>query len=834
MGVDPGMGESRSRGLVGLLALLALALTVAVVPASPASAAAHRHRTALDPTFGRHGRVLAVPPQETEPSVFAAAAREPNGEVLLDLQREALGGTARELELRRPNGELDPSFGEGGRRAVHPGEGLLALGDGSIVIGVEKCDGQTGSVMKLGPEGAPVSSFGRNGCSAYTGFGTRHLAVDPAGDILIGGTTEYCDPCGKDVPPRSQSIVARLLPGGSLDRSFGGRGLVASTSDLHLEAPEFGGYDQLEGLAPTADGGVVISSATSLDATVLRLDPSGALDPGFGTGGLVSIPGHDAGPVVVQPDGSIDLVSTASEDALFVTKLGPRGNVETSFGEGGTARIPRPSGLSPYELVAAAAPAGGLIVGSREPFPRPCAQPCYVAPFLARLTATGQLDPTYGNGGTATIGTTSASSTSPRGLDALLVGPDGSTLVAGNNQEEGGEGGALLTAQTAAGAPDPALGGTGTLSEHFEKPTQLGPTGLALGPHGRLAVMNLRADAPGFIFGQLLTFGRDGKQLPYADGAPAVKTGFHGALVRVAGGFLVWNEEEARNDRVIHAIGFDGAPLTGFGTDGVVALPPKFVPYAIESAPGGGAVMVGASRRRAMAIYRIGPDGRPLPGFGHDGLAFAFRGNYTVGYDALVEADGDTIVSGWAGTEAVAARLLPDGKLDRSFGRRGVAGGLLGPESIGEHIAPWPGGGTVIAGTREDKKHDKMVLLTRLDRRGNPAGGFGHRGAVRVGTEYRPLAVVVTGRRIVLVTVPRSEDNADRHGVELRAFLSNGAVDRRFGDGGVEIYGSAGRKQPYFTPLTAIAQPGGRVVVAGADNYGDRHSKAELVRFRVP
>ena len=171
--------------------------------------------------------------------------------------------------------------------------------------------------------------------------------------------------------------------------------------------------------------------------------------------------------------------------------------------------------------------------------------------------------------------------------------------------------------------------------------------------------------------------------------------------------------------------------------------------------------------------------------------------------------------------------------VDRGFGHRGEVDVALGEESFGDAIAAWPGGGVVIAATRESARHHKSTELIRLDRRGHLEEGFGRGGVVRVGTERRPLALLVTGRRIVVVTNPILEGESRRAGVDLRAFLPDGAVERRFAHRGNEHYGE-GKSGPYFLPAAAVAQPGGRIVVGGTAAFGHRHTKAELVRFRVP
>ena len=470
------------------------------------------------------------------------------------------------------------------------------------------------------------------------------------------------------------------------------------------------------------------------------------------------------------------------------------------------------------------------MIASREPFVRGCEGSCDPPTFVVRLTASGQPDPTYGEGGVAKLASPSTHP-GPNSVNALLVGSDGSALLAGNSFEEE----AVASALSPAGAPDSSFGEGGTLVEHLLMTTQLEPTGLALKPNGGLAVMNQRSTATGYISGYLLNFGRGGKQLPAPDGSPAIKATPHGAILPVPGGYLVWEEEEARTEHVLHAFGNDGAPLAGFGTDGTVTLPHKFVPQAAESAPGGGCVLAGTTAHQSMVVYRIGADGKPLSKFGHDGLgSFSVGGEYGVAEDALVEADGDTVLTGWIGDRVGVVRLRPDGKPDRGFGRHGLTRVSVGKSSTGDRIVAWPGGGVVVAATEEGAKHQKSTHLIRLDDRGHPVRGFGHRGVADAGTENRPLALLVTGHRIVVVTDTGFEGGAHRSRLKLSAFLPDGAPDRAFARDGVEVYGRPGGERPSFFPVAAVAQAEGKVVVAGTAAYDHFHTNAELLRVLVP
>src|SRR6185312_8244046 len=277
---------------------------------------------------------------------------------------------------------------------------------------------------------------------------------------------------------------------------------------------------------------------------------------------------------------------------------------------------------------------------------------------------------------------------------------------------------------TAAGAPDASFGEGGALVEHHEQPAQLEPTGFALTRGGGLTVVSQRSSAPGLITGFKVDFDADGKQLRAPNGAAAVETLAHGAIAPLGGrGVAIWTGNESRPARVLHSAGPDGLPLKGFGKNGTANFPAGFVAEQIVSAPGGGVFAIGsvaAKKSTTMAVYRLGANGRPVPGFGRDGLAkVTFPGASGTAFAGLVEADGDIVVTGAVNDGVGAARLLPSGKLDKHFGHRGRARGLLAG-AAGTLIAPWHGGVVIAAGSGRLAKG-----LIRLDARGLLVRGFG-------------------------------------------------------------------------------------------------------------
>ncbi len=195
-----------------------------------------------------------------------------------------------------------------------------------------------------------------------------------------------------------------LLPG-CLDASFGDNGMV-STPLLT------GGVKTLA--VQTINGqDLILATNSAGNWTIARFLPSGSLDTSFGTGGIVTRTYRKgyawADEVAVQPDGKIvvlgrlpigPVVSGTPSSTLVVTRYQADGkSFDQTFGAGGTVIINPPPGALPFRagdhrlalqsdgkiLVAAAADA------DRDP---------YTAPFadlhVARLDSAGRFDNAFG------------------------------------------------------------------------------------------------------------------------------------------------------------------------------------------------------------------------------------------------------------------------------------------------------------------------------------------------------------------------------------------------------------------------------------------------------
>jgi len=780
----------------------------------------------LDPSFGDGGSVFAKTVSESAPGEFAAAAREPDGDLVVETRYTGVAEEpVREIQLRTPTGSLVRSFGEDGRVRIERGEGagLAVLGNGDIAVGTNICGGESSFLQVLEPSGAPAANFGGDGC-APEGGGLRpiHIAVDPQGRILVSGRSQYCPPCEKDTLGREQIVVTRLLPDGTVDESFGADGRVGTQTELGLEGVTANGGLAQPGIGATADGGVVFGAGSDL----IRLGPDGSLDPAYGTGGIAPAPSGTRA-LVVEPDGSVAAVTSESQRGQGVSKLTPAGVPDPGFGTAGTLSL-SPRIESSAELIAAA-PGGGYLVAGKTVAPPGCYRRCASSPFLERITASGQPDGSFGTGGVAPFDLPAPGGKKPFTQRALVVDPDGSTLVVGSDPRRD----AIAFARTPSGATEETFGKDGTLIESHRQQVQLAPTGLALTRDDSLALSNERFTAPGDPIGFRADFTADGRQSRRPGGAPIVRTSGNGESVPLgAHGVAIWAGNEERGSHALQSAGPGGHPIESFGENGRAKFPKGFAAEGIAPAPDGGVLAFGVFEHKALAAFRVGPNGRPVRGFGDDGLAtLPISRTPSVAYAGLVEDDGAVVLSGRANERFVVVRFLADGRLDPHYGRGGRVRGLPGGSAAGGLIAP-SGGGVVIDALKVVEARYVSAGLVRLDSRGRLDRTFGDHGFVRAVSERHPLDLFTGGGRIVLVSDPIYEKGHKGGGVELRSYKADGDVDRAFGNGGVRFFGAGSDEEHVFTPAAAVQQTDGKVVVAGTARDGNR-AKAELLRFLI-
>jgi uncharacterized delta-60 repeat protein len=362
--------------------LILLALTTIASIAScavPAFAAPG----ALDPSFGAGGFATSSPGTL---SVAGAAVVQPDGKIVTAGEAQT-GGKKVLISTRiNPDGKLDTSYGGGGTATVDIngsscGNALALQPDGKIVIAGTGIDGGTGGMafaaVRLLPNGGLDSGFGHGGIVTVpigSGAIANAVAVQPDGKIVLGGTALLA---------HNEFAAARLNPDGSIDPSFG-------TGGISTLAPPAAAW----GMVLQPDGKLVLAGEQSDGGgqafMAARLRADGSPDPGFGTGGAVTVPIGStaiANAVALQTDGKIVLAGNAftSTGVAATVRLLSSGSLDQSFGSGGIATTAMWKAINAIAIQ----PDGKLLLGA-------------TGASAVRLNTDGSLDQGFGNGGIAT------------------------------------------------------------------------------------------------------------------------------------------------------------------------------------------------------------------------------------------------------------------------------------------------------------------------------------------------------------------------------------------------------------------------------------------------
>lgn len=405
--------------------LLCAAAFAAVAAAGPAAAAPGD----LDPTFSSDGKVVTrFPNGSTE--IFDIAVQR-DGKVV------AAGAFGPEdtadfaLARYRPNGKLDRSFSGNGRVTLRFGPGDAGAQVHAIVIqpnGKIVAAGyiQTGSDYDLAlarflPNGRLDRTFGGDG-KVRTSFGTYAIAHalvrQPSGKIVVGGTVRSSD---------YMFAAFRYRRNGSVDRSFGpnGNGRVVTPVEM--------GFAGVAGAAVQPDGKIILAGSAmvggNLDFAVVRYRRNGTLDPGFGSGGIATTPivgtnSDRANGVALQPDGKIVAAGETQDlssdaDDFALVRYTANGTPDPTFGSAGVVTTPVGPDYDSAEDVVVQRSGRIVVAGFTFGTPTRFA--------IVRYTAGGAPDPRFGSGGVVTPTVGSGNSL---GLAAALRA-DGRIVVGG-------------------------------------------------------------------------------------------------------------------------------------------------------------------------------------------------------------------------------------------------------------------------------------------------------------------------------------------------------------------------------------------------------------------
>jgi uncharacterized delta-60 repeat protein len=272
---------------------------------------------------------------------------------------------------------------------------------------------------------------------------------------------------GRRIHSRSANVnhlvVFRLEADGSLDTAFGIDGIVELDADVAAD-------DRASALLVEPDGRIAIAGVRSGALTVLRLDPTGAIDASFGENGFFTGPAYDydAGSRLARVSSGGYRVTTSRNGSCRILGLTAGGAVDLAYGHAGYANVGTGLGGQPACQSIAVQENDRLVVAGMDGdqafairlLANGAPDSSFSAPEVAariaeatavaiaddgkillggdgisgatvmRLQASGQLDPLFGDAGATAIDLPSESGTWAT-VDDLAVRADGSVIAAG-------------------------------------------------------------------------------------------------------------------------------------------------------------------------------------------------------------------------------------------------------------------------------------------------------------------------------------------------------------------------------------------------------------------
>ena len=608
--------------------------------------------------------------------------------------RRRIGELHRAVEALEPRrllaaGDLDSTFGTGGKTtATYAGsaddgaEAIAVLANGRIVGGGDSSTIEDGAAIlaRYLADGTPDPAFGTGGKVRHDSLkfgGMLDLLVNPADGTMLGLNAS----AASAVAP----VLQRFAADGALDPTWIGPGLNVPGRPVQAIRMD--------------DGRIVLCTTT----TLARLNSNGTLDGSFGSGGKVTFPPATSPNYMSVPANGIAVdaagnVFVAGEQYFAVTtgarratvrKYTSTGVLDGTFGSGGTAQIGFISTTNSSAASVRVLSDGKLLVTGYS----------VNDSFIARLTATGAADNTYGGISTHVI------NIDPAGADRFgrfVLQADGKALVGGYVENTGPFIARISTAGTLDGIN---YAGNGVIEQplppHF---VVFGGANLALDSAGRALMATRAADTPNKTYDVTLT-------------------------------------------RFTTA----GQTDTTFGLGNGITQTDFEAPQSIYTGrsslqPDGKLILIGSPGYTPgdLALRRLNADGTIDSSFGNNGIARADAGaRNEIGLDSLVQPDGKILVAGRADMieslatgvtyEYFLARFNSDGTLDSTFGDGGtVRADFGGTFQLLHNVALLADGSIIASGLWQGDGGVRDAALLRFSAAGDLNASFGIGGMKRI------------------------------------------------------------------------------------------------------
>lgn len=402
----------------------------------------------------RFGLDTAIPAADARPAIARRPAKSRSAVDLVD-------------ELKSPISIQVPRAGLVSSVIQQDGKFLLVGGSDASAGGVVQ---QGVFLARFEADGKPDTTFGQGGSTRIILFAENNMvngssvavALSPSGKIVIARTINDFFPVKQ---PGLRVSIARFESDGALDPTFGSGGIIYTTIDNYFEVFDVAVQrdDKIVVAGRSGHTGSCLDQPCTQLATLIRYLPDGQPDPSFGNAGLVKTQlfANGTPPILavqsaytsirVQENGLIvaaGMVETAVgpgalESKMLIAEYLPTGELNPSFGNSGAVTL---AFDGPYQKFTAYSVAiqenGKILAGGTASLYSVNSQGGTTDSVLvdeafavARLTAGGELDSTFGNFGKLVVDVNARfTGTPPRPLDNLskvLIDPSGMIYAVG-------------------------------------------------------------------------------------------------------------------------------------------------------------------------------------------------------------------------------------------------------------------------------------------------------------------------------------------------------------------------------------------------------------------
>jgi uncharacterized delta-60 repeat protein len=732
----------------------------------------------LEPTFGNNGiQTTAVSNNaNTLSEEGRAILTNANGDIFVVVNNyvDQINSSYTRIAKYLPDGRLDSSYGNAGySNAANLGITSAVMQEDKIIVAGIYNYGNL-ALARYTADGTLDSTFGVNGIVTGPEVGEAKAIALQGDKILVAGYA-----------------LVRYTADGTLDSTFG-----IVTTNLNSNAIVL--QDDKIILA-----GYTLNSATSYDFALARYTTNGALDSSFGVNGRVTtdFSADDiANAIAIQGDKIIVAGSTGHYDDFSahisdyisdfaLVRYTADGTLDSSFGENG--KVTTDFNGSEDRANAIAVQGDKIIVGGYTFLPDGTTDFA-----LARYTSDGALDASFGENGKVTT-----DFNNPWDYAYALALQGDKIIVAGYTGNPYSD--FALARYTANGLLDPSFGEQGILTGYFPirdgrfsstvmQGDKIIAVGTALSDFILARYMtNGALDSSFGVNGLVLTDFNNSY-----DQANAIA--LQGDKIVVGGWTLVNGAQYA-----LARYTADGTLDSTFGINGKVTTDfNNSLPYAASIALQGDKIIMAGSAFNSVnnttdfVLVGYTKDGTLDPSFGVNGLVITDFNNSNDGASTIAVQGNKIIVGGSTADFAyihydfALARYTADGVLDSSFAGDGKVITNVNVYNDQANAIALQGDKIVIAGYTGDCCNGDFALA-RYTANGSLDTSFGENGIVTTdfnNTYNYASSITVQGDKIIAAGSTGHFENGNIYVSDfaLARYTTNGTLDSSFGVNGLE------------------------------------------------